>query len=287
MSINFKARHEKLRNLIEREYECRKKVKAMDKAEGLVVIITGANNGIGLNMAKTLLQQNYFVAAFDLEGDNLTGIRQIFPDKLMFCRTDVTNDLEVTESVQTVVNKWGKVDILVNNACLAIFTSFEQKDIDDTKREFDVNYFGYVRMIKAVLPYMKSQERGIIHNVSSGVGITGFPGIYGYASTKGAIEALTLTLAFEFEKYGISVNTIHPPLTNTKSASQLGIPTQVMADAAKVGQQLAGKILSTTPVVTPNLQTRLYLYLSRRFPGFIGRFMGKMTEKEREKISHN
>jgi NAD(P)-dependent dehydrogenase (short-subunit alcohol dehydrogenase family) len=145
----------------------------------------------------------------------------------------------------------------------------------------------YARMIKAVLPYMKSQERGIIHNVSSGVGITGFPGIYGYASTKGAIEALTLTLAFEFEKYGISVNTIHPPLTNTKSASQLGIPTQVMADAAKVGQQLAGKILSTTPVVTPNLQTRLYLYLSRRFPGFIGRFIGKMTEKEREKISHN
>ncbi len=255
----------------------------MTEVEGLVVIITGANNGIGLHMTEGLLQQGYFVAVFDLADDNVIGLHQFFPNKLMFCKTDVTNDSEVTESVKTVVDKWGKVDILVNNACLAIFTPFEQKDIDDTKREFDVNYFGYVRMIKAVLPYMKPRKKGIIHNVSSGVGITGFPGIYGYASTKGAVEALTLTLAFELEKYGISVNTMHPPLTNTKSASPLGIPTQVMADPAKVGQQLASKILVTKPVVTPNLQTKVYLFLSRRFPSSIGKLMGKMTEKERDK----
>ena len=255
----------------------------MTEVEGLVVIITGANNGIGLHMTEGLLQQGYFVAVFDLADDNAIDLYQSFPNKLMFCKTDVTNDLEVTESVKTVVDKWGKVDILVNNACLAIFTPFEQKDIDDTKREFDVNYFGYVRMIKAVLPYMKPRKRGIIHNVSSGVGITGFPGIYGYASTKGAVEALTLTLAFEFEKYGISVNTMHPPLTNTKSALPLGIPTQVMADPAKIGQQLASKILVTKPVVTPNLQTKVYLFLSRRFPSSIGKLMGKMTEKERDK----
>ena len=92
-----------------------------------------------------------------------------------------------------------------------------------------------------------------------------------------------MTLAFEFEKYGISVNTMHPPLTNTKSAAPLGIPAQVMANPAKVGQQLARKILVIKPVVTPNLQTEVYLFLSRRFPSAIGKFMGKMTDKERNK----
>ena len=256
----------------------------MIKVEGLVVIVTGANNGIGFHMTEALLQLGYLVAGFDLANDNLISLQQSFPENLMLCKTDVTKDVEINDSVKTVIDKWEKVDILVNNACLAVFSLFEQKDIEDTKREFDVNYFGYVRMIAAVLPYMKARKKGIIHNVSSGVGITGFPGIYGYASTKGAVEALTFTLAFELERYGISVNTMHPPLTNTKSASPLGIPTQVMADPVKVGKQLADKILVTKPVVTPNLQTKVYLFLSRRFPSAIGKFMGKMTEKERNKM---
>lgn len=253
----------------------------MNQDNRKVVIITGANNGIGLNMSESLLENGYLVAGFDLSGDNLENLYQSYPNQILFCKTDVTKDLEIAESVNQVITKWGQIDILVNNACLAIFAPFEEKKIEDTIREFDVNYFGYVRMITAVLPYMKEQQRGIIHNVSSGVGITGFPGIYGYASTKGAIEALTLTLAIELEKYGIKVNTIHPPLTNTKSASPLGIPVQVMADPAKIGNELARKILNTKPVITPNLQTKIYLSLSRRFPSAIGRFMGKITEKEK------
>ncbi|MDW7675343.1 MAG: SDR family NAD(P)-dependent oxidoreductase, partial [Bacillota bacterium] len=150
----------------------------MIQVEGLVVIITGANNGIGLHMTEALLKQGYFVAGFDLEGDKLIVFQQSFPNKIMFYKTDVTKDVKVNESVKAVIDRWGKVDILVNNACLAIFSPFEQKDIEDTKLEFDVNYFGYVRMISAVLPYMKARKKGIIHNVSSGVGITGFPGIY-------------------------------------------------------------------------------------------------------------
>ena len=81
----------------------------------------------------------------------------------------------------------------------------EQKSFEQPRQEFEVNYFGYLRMITAVLLHMKSRRTGIIHNMSSGVGITGFPGIYGYASTKGAIEPLTRTLALEFARYGIQV----------------------------------------------------------------------------------
>ena len=242
-----------------------------------VVIVTGANDGIGFHMAASLLNEGYCVAGLDLAGENLAALEEDHPDRLLFCRCDVTDETQVRAAVEAVMRKWARIDVLVNNACLAIFKPFEEKALEETRREFEVNYFGYVRMIAAVLPQMKAQGRGIIHNVGSGVGITGFPGIYGYASTKGAIEALTRTLALELAPYGICVNLMHPPLTNTKSAAPLGIPPQAMADPAEVGRRLAKKILSTRPVITPDLKTAAYLFFARRFPDGIGKLFGRMA----------
>jgi len=219
------------------------------------------------------------VAELDLSGENLAALQETYPNHLLFCRCDVTDEAQVEAAVEVVVQKWGRIDVLVNNACLAIFKPFEEKTLEETRREFEVNYFGYVRTIAAVLPQMKAQGGGIIHNVGSGVGITGFPGIYGYASTKGAIEALTRTLALELAPYGICVNLMHPPLTDTKSASPLGIPPQTMANPADVGRKLAKKILSTKPTITPDLQTAAYLFLARRFPDAVGGLFGRMAER--------
>jgi len=253
------------------------------KLANRVIIVTGANNGIGLHMVASLLKHQYKVATFDLSGENLASLRDTEPNKLIFRRCDVTSDADVKESVQFVVDKWGRIDVLVNNACLCIFKVFEQKDLEQTRQEFEVNYFGYVRMIAAVLPYMKSQGGGIIHNVSSGVGITGFPGIYGYASTKGAIESLTRALSLELAPYNIVINIMHPPLTNTKSASPLGIHLQVMANPADVGQKLAKKILSTKTVVTPDFRTAVFLFFSYRYPNAIGRLLNRLTERAKAK----
>lgn len=137
-------------------------------------------------------------------------------------------------------------------------------------------------MIRSVLPAMKEKGRGTIHNVSSGVGITGFTGLTGYSSSKGAIEALSKTLWYELEKYGITVHTIHPPLTNTKSASALGIPVEAMEKPEKIGRQIARKIQSKKRVITPNILTAFYLFFARQFPNAIGRLMGRMTEKVRD-----
>lgn len=244
-----------------------------------VVIITGANHGIGFHMAASLLKERYRVAAIDLSGENLTELQDTYPHHLLFCSCDVTCDTDVKSSIDRILQDWGSIDILVNNACEAIFSSFEEKNIEQTKREFEVNYFGYVRMIAAVFPHMKARGMGIIHNVSSGVGITGFPGLYGYASTKGAVEAMVKTLSLEFARYGISVNIMHPPLTNTKSASPLGIPVQAMANPSDIGRKLAKKILSSKPVITSDLQTAIYLFIARRYPITIGKLFSKLTEK--------
>ena len=245
------------------------------------VIITGANNGIGFHMAASLLQDQYRVAVFDLSGENLAEMKNKYPRNLLFCRCDVTSDADIKTATDIVLEKWDSIDILVNNACEAIFSPFEMKTLEQTRREFEVNYFGYVRMIAAVLPHMKARGKGIIHNVSSGVGITGFPGIYGYASTKGAIEALSRTLSLEFSRFGIRVSTMHPPLTQTKSASPLGIPSETMANPSDVGKKLAKKILSTKSTITPNLQTSLFLFIARRYPNAIGKLFSNIAQREK------
>ncbi len=243
-----------------------------------VVIITGANNGIGFHLTASLLKEGYRVAVLDLSGENLIPLQGAYSDRLIFRRCDVTDDVQVRTAVKRVIERWGHIDVLVNNACLAIFKPFEEKRLGEIRREFEVNYFGYVRMIAAVLPYMKAQGGGIIHNVSSGVGITGFPGLSGYASTKGAIEALTRTLELELAPHGIQVTLMHPPLTDTRSAAPLGIPPQAMADPADVGRKLARHILSTRPVITSDLRTAAYLFLARRFPGVVGKLFAKLSD---------
>ncbi len=243
-----------------------------------VILVTGADNGIGFHLAASLLEAGRRVAGLDISGESLAALQEAHPDCFLPLRCDVTADAQVNAAVEAVVARWGRVDVLVNNACLAIFKPFTEKSLEETRREFEVNYFGYVRTIAAVLPYLKAQGGGIIHNVSSGVGITGFPGLSGYASTKGAIETLTRTLALELAPYGICVNLMHPPLTNTKSAAPLGVPPQAMADPADVGRQLAKKILSTKPVITPDFKTAAYLFFARRFPEAIGKLFGKLTD---------
>lgn len=230
-----------------------------------VVVLTGANSGIGLALARALHAQGDRVACFDLAGDQLDGLR--------FHRCDVSVPAEVESAVEAVVRGWGRIDVLVNNACLAVFAPFDERDLEATRREFEVNYFGYVNLIAAVLPHMKARGRGVIHNVGSTVGSTGFAGIYGYASTKGAIEALTRTLAIEFAPYGIAVNLVHPPLTRTPSAAPLGVPAQFMAEPAIVGQKLARRIGSRRPVLTPGPAEAVGVALARLIPGPMGAFL--------------
>lgn len=246
-----------------------------------VVLITGANNGIGLHLAKNLLINGFHVAGFDLSGENLAALCESHPDSCMFCKGNLTVDEDVRCSVEQVVSRWGRIDVLVNNACLALFAEFQEKQVEDIKREFEVNYFGALRMIQAVLPIMHAQHSGIIHNVSSGVGITGFPRMAGYTSTKGALEALTRTLTLELRGTGITVNLFHPPLTNTRSATPLGLPAQVMEDPAKVGKQFARNILSKKAVIANDLRGEIYLFLAYRYPLAFGKLFASLSESSK------
>lgn len=238
-----------------------------------VVIITGANSGIGLGLARALHARGARVAGLDLSTENLPDIRSFV--------CDVTDPRRVHDVTDHIIEEWGGIDILVNNACLAIFSDFESRSDEETRRELEVNFFGYVNMIRAVLPTMKAAGGGVIHNVSSTVGLSGFAGLSGYASSKGAIEALTRTLAIELEPHGITVNLIHPPLTRTPSSAPLGIPDTFMEDAENVGRKLARRIASTRPVITPGPAEAIGVIVARLFPHALGRFMSRRAAEAR------
>lgn len=241
-----------------------------------VIIITGANNGIGLALTHSLLEMGDRVAALDLEMDNLAS--HPHPSLLPF-RCDVTQPGQIQFAVDEVIRRWERIDILINNACLALFIPFEERSLDDIRSEFEVNYFGYLNTIRAVLPVMKKLGRGVIHNFSSGVGYTGIPGMTGYTSTKGAIESLTRTLALEFASQGIVFNVMHPPLTRTKSASGLSIPPEMMADPDVIGRKLAKQVGKSSPVLTPDFSNRIQLWVSYHFRVPMGQLLAMMTER--------
>jgi NAD(P)-dependent dehydrogenase (short-subunit alcohol dehydrogenase family) len=188
-----------------------------------IIIITGANNGIGLAMAESLLQGGDFAAALDLFVNHLDPGNP----NLLGCICDVRDPCQVKTTIDEIIHHWGRLDILINSACLALYTGFEERLMEDIRQEFEVNYYGYLNLISVVLPYMKKQGHGVIHNVSSAVGFTGMPGMIGYTSTKGAIEAMTRTLALEYAGKRIVFNVMHPPQTRTKSAAGYSVPPEI------------------------------------------------------------
>ncbi|SFL28384.1 Short-chain dehydrogenase [Halogranum rubrum] len=236
-----------------------------------VVVLTGANEGIGYGMLTTLLEDGYRVAALDVDGEHVRPLQEASPDRVRFYDCDVTVDGDVETAIADVLDRWGAVDILVNNAAILDFGFFEEQTLADTKRTFEVNYFGYLRTIRAVLPHMLARNEGRIHNVSSGVGLVGNPGLTGYASTKGAIESFTRSLRLELQHTNVSCSVMHPRLAKTRSATALDYPASAMSDPTDVGRKLARQVESTDRVVMADWFTRVGLAVARLFPYLVKR----------------
>lgn len=122
------------------------------------------------------------------------------------------------------------IDIAIHNACRCTFDSMADTADEIYQEVFDVNYFGALRLSRAVLPYMRAQHCGRVVFTSSGVGVMGFANISPYASSKGAVEALAKCLSLEYEKEGITFHILHPPLTRTKSSAPFPFPAEYKAD---------------------------------------------------------
>ena len=247
------------------------------------MIINGANTGIGFYLIKELLNQGHKVAVLDIETDQLSALQKEYPEKLSFFRCDISKEDEVNTGVRLALKDLGGFDYAIHNACKCTFESFENSTVETFHQVLDVNYFGGIHFIKAILPVMKEKNKGKIFIASSGVGVMGFVNISPYASSKGTLESLTKCLNIEFKDSGITFHILHPPLTKTKSSAPLPVPSEFMADPEKVGTGLAKKLKSRRFVICHSFGQKLQTQLMYLFPVSFGRFLSKMTEKTAKK----
>lgn len=180
------------------------------KAEGAVVLITGASSGIGGATARTLAGAGYRVFG---------GVRRpeaaVTAPGVEYVGMDVRDDASVVAAVSQVIEKAGRIDIVINNAGVSLVGPVEATSDTEATALFDVNVFGVLRVMRAVLPSMRENRSGLVLNISSVLGFLPAPYMGLYASSKHALEGLSESLDHEVRAFGVRVVLVEPSFSRT------------------------------------------------------------------------
>lgn len=184
-----------------------------------VCIITGGSSGIGRACALAMKKRDYVVIDFSRNGKDEEGI--------IHYSCDVTDDESVHDAIERVMQEYGHIDVLFNNAGFGIAGAVEYTNIEDAKRQIDVNFFGMVRMNNEVIPIMRKQGYGKILNTSSVAGCFPLPFQTFYSASKAAINSYTMATANEIKPFGIQMCAIQPgdiatPFTDARNKIYAG-----------------------------------------------------------------
>jgi len=196
-----------------------------------IAIVTGASSGIGAATAELLADSGYKVYGTSRKGAQ-SGQR-----KYKMIALDVNSDESVEAALKEVIQQEGRIDLVVNNAGFGVAAGgAEESSMAQTQQIFDTNFFGVVRVIKAVVPYMRKQGQGRIINIGSILGLIPAPYMATYNATKHAIEGYSESLDHELRTRGIRVSVVEPGYTNTNfeaNAPQLDSHIEEYAVARK------------------------------------------------------
>ena len=173
-----------------------------------VWFITGCSTGFGRELAKHVLELGYRTVVTARNPDEVAELASM-GDALVL-KLDVTNQDQIDSAIKTAEAKFGRIDVLVNNAGIGYFAAVEESEEKEVRRMFEINVFGLSRMIHAALPGMRRQRKGFIVNFSSIGGLRSFPAVGYYNATKFAVEGLSEALWQEVEPLGIKVMLIEP-----------------------------------------------------------------------------
>ena len=182
------------------------------KDEQKVVLITGTAYGIGKSTAELLIDKGHIVYGGDILVEENLYLNDIGGTAL---EMDVTNQEHIDKAINQIISEQGRVDVLVNNAGLGVYGAIEDVSMEDIYYQYDVNLFGLARVTKAVLPYMREKESGLIINISSVLGETYGPLAGWYLSTKHVLEGWSDALRVELKEFDIDVVVVQPGAINT------------------------------------------------------------------------
>jgi NAD(P)-dependent dehydrogenase (short-subunit alcohol dehydrogenase family) len=185
----------------------------MNKDNDRVVLVTGASSGIGRACANHLCRRGYRVYGTSRRPSRATeGVEseRADPAPLVMIQMDVDSDISVQQGIGSVLEGEGRLDVVVNNAGFGFAGAVEDTSIEEAKSQFETNFFGALRVCRAVLPVMREQRAGYIVNISSVAGVIGAPFQGLYSASKFALEGMTEVLRMEVRPFGVHVVLIEP-----------------------------------------------------------------------------
>jgi NAD(P)-dependent dehydrogenase (short-subunit alcohol dehydrogenase family) len=176
--------------------------------EKLVWLITGCSTGFGRELAKHVLERGYPTVVTARNPEDVKDLAA--KGDALVLKLDVTDGTQSGEAIRAAEEKYGRIDVLVNNAGIGYFAAVEESEEEQVRRMFEINVFGVGRMIHAVLSGMRKRRKGFIVNFSSIGGLRSFPSVGYYNATKFAVEGLSEALWQEVEPLGIKVMLVEP-----------------------------------------------------------------------------
>ena len=176
--------------------------------ENPVWFITGCSTGFGRALASHVLELGYRTVVTARDPETVKDLAS--KGDALILKLDVTDHLQAEAAIKAAEDKFGHIDVLINNAGVGYFAAVEESEEDQVRRMFDINVFGLSRMIHVALPNMRKRRQGFIVNMSSIGGLTSFPSLGYYNATKYAVEGLSEAIWQEVEPLGIKVMLVEP-----------------------------------------------------------------------------
>ncbi|MGA7806149.1 oxidoreductase [Bradyrhizobium sp.] len=232
-----------------------------------VWLITGCSTGFGRELAQRVLQRGWRAIVTARKAAQATDLASVAGDRALALALDVTKPEEIDTVVKAAREKFGRIDVLVNNAGYGYQSTVEEGEETEIRAQFDTNVFGLFALTRAVLPVMRAQRSGNIINISSVAGIVGFPGSGYYAASKHAIEGWSDSLLAEVEPLGIGVTCVEPGPFRTDWAgrSLKQTPNKIVDYAVTAGSRLARtKQVSGTQVGDPGRASDIMITLAQQ-----------------------
>lgn len=220
-----------------------------------VWFITGCSRGFGKIWTEAALERGDKVVATARNIDSLNPLKEKYGKQVLTLPLDVTSADQVTSAVQSAIEYFGRLDIVVNNAGYALVGTIEESAPADIRALYETNVIGPVTVIQAVLPFLRKQKGGHILGVSSGLGQLAYPLIGYYCSSKWAFEAIHESLAIEVEPFGIQVTIVEPGAYATEFGSPNSLKlTRTLTTYDPLREQVTEQLKSLeagNPMVTP------------------------------------
>lgn len=215
----------------------------MTAATTPVWFITGCTTGFGRELAGQVLARGWRAVVTGRGRERVADIVAAYEDKALALDLDVTDRTQIAAAVATALDRFGQIDVLVNNAGYGYQSTVEEYDDAAVRAQFEANVFGLFGMTQAVLPSMRARRAGHIINISSVAGFIGFPGSGFYAASKHAVEGFTDSLRAECEPFGVKVTAVEPgPFRTDWAGRSLKQDRSQIADYAVSAEARMGQI---------------------------------------------